>query len=95
MFDLEADRIQSLNIDPDVVESERGVVTSGRSTGLENSNYRMINEQVKASALRAHPYSWSVIGHESDIANWRLKDLQNYHHNNYCVQQPNSCGGSG
>jgi len=33
MFDLEADRIQNLDINADVVESERGVVTSERSTG--------------------------------------------------------------
>jgi zinc protease len=83
IFDLEADRIQNLNIDPQVVESERRVVTSERSTGLENSNFRMISEQVKAAAFRAHPYSWSVIGHESDIANWRLEDLQSYHKTYY------------
>ncbi|MBF7071821.1 insulinase family protein [Glaciecola sp. MH2013] len=83
MFDLEADRIQHLDIDPEVVESERGVVTSERSTGLENSNYRMLSEQVKATAFRAHPYSWSVIGHESDIANWKLKDLQDFHKTYY------------
>jgi zinc protease len=83
IFDLEADRIQNLNIDPQVVESERGVVTSERSTGLENSNFRMISEQVKAAAFRAHPYSWSVIGHESDIANWSLEDLQSYHKTYY------------
>jgi predicted Zn-dependent peptidase len=83
MFDLEADRIQNLDINPDVVESERGVVTSERSTGLENSNYRMLSEQVKAAAFRAHPYSWSVIGHESDIANWKLQDLKDYHKTYY------------
>jgi predicted Zn-dependent peptidase len=37
IFDLEADRISSLSIDPSIVESERGVVLSERRTGLENS----------------------------------------------------------
>lgn len=83
MFDLEADRMQNLDINADVVESERGVVTSERSTGLENSNYRMLSEQVKAAAFRAHPYSWSVIGHESDIANWKLQDLKDFHKTYY------------
>jgi zinc protease len=83
MFDLEADRIQNLSFTPSVVESERGVVASERSTGLENSNFRMLSEQVKASAFRAHPYSWSVIGHESDIANWKLDDLVAYHKTYY------------
>ncbi|MFQ3249299.1 MAG: zinc protease [Glaciecola sp.] len=83
MFDLEADRIQNLDINAEVVESERGVVTSERSTGLENSNYRMLSEQVKAAAFRAHTYSWSVIGHESDIANWKLQDLKDFHKTYY------------
>jgi predicted Zn-dependent peptidase len=83
MFDLEADRIQNLDINADVVENERGVVISERSTGLENSNYRMLSEQVKAAAFRAHPYSWSVIGHESDIANWKLQDLKDFHKTYY------------
>lgn len=79
IFDLEADRIAHLDIDKDVVESERGVVTSERSTGLENSNFRAIWEEVKGAAFRAHPYSWSVIGHASDIANWSLADLESFH----------------
>ncbi|PWK46388.1 M16 family metallopeptidase [Pleionea mediterranea] len=83
MFDLEADRIEHLDIDKDVVESERGVVASERRTGLENSNFRAISEEVKNAAFRAHPYSWSVIGHESDIENWTLKDLQQYHKTYY------------
>ncbi len=83
MFDLEADRIANLAIDANMVESERGVVTSERSTGLENSNFRAIWEEVKGAAFRAHPYSWSVIGHESDIANWSLDDLKQYHKTYY------------
>ncbi|GGD58489.1 M16 family metallopeptidase [Lacimicrobium alkaliphilum] len=83
MFDLEADRIANLDIDPQVVESERGVVMSERSTGLENSNFRTLHEEVKGVAFRAHPYSWSVIGHDSDIANWTLEDLRQYHKTYY------------
>lgn len=79
IFDLEADRIAHLDIDPKMVASERGVVTSERSTGLENSNYRTLAEEVKGVAFRAHPYSWPVIGHESDIAAWSQHDLEEYH----------------
>ncbi|MDO6425994.1 pitrilysin family protein [Thalassotalea sp. 1_MG-2023] len=83
MFDLEADRIANLSIDKNMVESERGVVTSERSTGLENSNFRAISEEVKNAAFRAHPYSWSVIGHQSDIDNWSLEDLKRFHKTYY------------
>lgn len=78
IFDLEADRIANLDLDPEMVESERGVVLSERSTGLENSNFRNISEQVKGAAFLAHPYRWSVIGYESDIKNWSIEDLQTY-----------------
>lgn len=78
IFDLEADRIADLNLDDKMVESERGVVASERSTGLENSPWRTLGEEVDGMAFRAHPYSWPVIGHESDIKGWKKSDLQAY-----------------
>jgi len=78
IFDLEADRIAHLALDSTMVESERGVVLSERSTGLENSNFRNLSTQVKGAAFLAHPYRWSVIGYESDIKNWAISDLQRY-----------------
>ncbi|MDO6618432.1 MULTISPECIES: pitrilysin family protein [unclassified Shewanella] len=83
IFDLEADRIANLDINSQMVESERGVVQSERTTGLENSNWRTLQQEVKGAAFRAHPYSWPVIGHESDIAAWSLADLQQYHKTYY------------
>lgn len=83
IFDLEADRIAHLDIDPKMVDSERGVVASERTTGLENSNWRTLEEELKGAAFRAHPYSWSVIGHESDITAWNLDDLVQYHKTYY------------
>lgn len=88
IFDLESDRIASLAIDPKMVESERGVVLSERSTGLENSNYRRLMETVQAMSIEAHPYHWSVIGYESDIKAWKQEDLENYFKTYYA---PNNC----
>lgn len=79
IFELEADRIEHLKISKEMLESERGVVASERRTGLENSNFRAIWQEVKGAAFRAHPYSWPVIGHESDIQNWQLDDLVTFH----------------
>lgn len=78
IFKLESDRIASLSIDPKMVESERGVVLSERSTGLENSNYRLIGELVQSTAFQEHPYMFPVIGFESDIKSWTQEDLENY-----------------
>jgi zinc protease len=78
IFDLEADRISSLNIDPKMVESERGVVLSERSTGLENSPWRMLFENIQATAFQTGAYHWPVIGYEEDIKNWTKEDLEYY-----------------
>jgi len=78
IFDLEADRIRDLAIDSSMVQSERGVVLSERSTGLENSNYQVISELVQATAFTEHPYMFPVIGFESDIKKWTQADLEKY-----------------
>ncbi|NVD71016.1 insulinase family protein [Duganella sp. BJB1802] len=83
IFTLESDRIAHLTIDPKMVASERGVVLSERSTGLENSNIRALHEEVNGVAFQAHPYSWPVIGHESDIKAWTQDDLQRYFNTYY------------
>lgn len=88
IFDLEGDRISSLSIDPKIVESERGVVLSERSTGLENSPWRQLSEAVKATAFLEHPYHWSVIGYEDDMKNWKQQDLERYFKMYYA---PNNC----
>jgi predicted Zn-dependent peptidase len=78
IFKLEGDRIAHLSIDPKMVESERGVVLSERSTGLENSNVQMLVQELDSVAFVAHPYAIPTIGWESDIKAWTQQDLQNY-----------------
>jgi zinc protease len=88
IFDLEADRIAHLNFDSSMIESERGVILSERSTGLENNPMEELWQEVQATAYIAHPYMWPVIGWESDIKNWTKQDLENYFHTYYA---PNNC----
>jgi zinc protease len=88
MFDLEGDRIASLSIDPKMVESERGVVLSERSTGLENSPWEFLTQSVQATAFQQHPYHWPVIGYEDDMKNWKQADLERYFKTYYA---PNNC----
>lgn len=83
IFDLEADRIGHLNFDPQMIESERGVILSERTTGLENNPLEQLWQEVQATAFVAHPYMWPVIGWESDIKNWTKADLENYFHTYY------------
>lgn len=88
IFDLESDRIANLNFDPKMIESERGVIVSERSTGLENNPLEQLWQETQATAFVAHQYQWPVIGWESDIKNWTKEDLENYFHTYYA---PNNC----
>ncbi|MBT8426757.1 MAG: insulinase family protein, partial [Erythrobacter sp.] len=88
IIELEADRLQNLDIDPDVVESERGVAYSERRLRVDNNNNGRLYEQVMATAFVAHPYEFPVIGWPSDIENWTQKDLESYFKTYYA---PNNC----
>jgi zinc protease len=78
IFDIEADRIQNLNFDPQKIESERGVVASERRLSVDNDNGGMLDEQLWASAFIAHPYQWPVVGWMSDIEHWTIDDLKHH-----------------
>ena len=88
IFDLEADRIQHLNLDPEIVESERGVVSNERKLSVDNSTFGALYEQMNAVAFLAHPYGWPVIGWASDIESWSLDDLKGHYRMGYA---PNNC----
>lgn len=83
MIEMEADRMQGLLLDPKVLESERGVVTSERRMGVENNNDSILSENVRATAIMAHPYHWDVIGWMSDIQSWKRDDIMNYYRTYY------------
>jgi zinc protease len=78
IFELEGDRLENLAIDPDVVESERGVVYSERRMRYENDNFGRLYLEMNATAFIAHPYQFPVIGWASDVENWTQTDLEDY-----------------
>ena len=83
VLELESDRLQNLAFDPDVVDSERGVVYSERRTRVDNNNLLKLLEQVRATAYVAHPYQFPVIGWPSDIESWTQDDLVAYYETYY------------
>lgn len=78
VFDLESDRVANLAFVPDVIESERGVVSSERRLRVEDNNPGFLGEQVQAAAFVAHPYRFPTIGWPADIQAWRMSDLQTF-----------------
>jgi len=83
MIEMEADRMQSLLLDPKVLESERGVIASERRMSVENNNDAILAENVRATAIMAHPYHWDVIGWMSDILSWKREDVLAYYRTYY------------
>lgn len=88
IFELEADRLRNLSFDPQVIESERGVVYSERRLSVDDSQFGRLAEQVQATAYVAHPYSNPTIGWPSDIESWTVDDLKTFFKRYYA---PNNC----
>ncbi|MDH3533124.1 MAG: insulinase family protein, partial [Gammaproteobacteria bacterium] len=88
IFELEADRLQNLALDADIIESERNVIVSERRSGVDDNNFSRLLEQVYATAYIAHPYQFPILGWPSDIRAWTAADLVNYYRAYYA---PNNC----
>ena len=78
VLDLESDRVGSLAFVPEVIESERGVVSSERRLRVEDNNPGFLSEQVQAAAFVTHPYRFPTIGWPADIQAWRRSDLEQF-----------------
>jgi len=78
VLDLESDRVGNLAFVPEVIESERGVVSSERRLRVEDNNPGFLSEQVQAAAFVTHPYRFPTIGWPADIQAWRRSDLEQF-----------------
>ena len=79
---LESDRMQNSVFDPDEVEAERTVILSERE-GYENTPQFVLREEVQATAYKAHPYQWGIIGWPSDLKTMTRDDLYSYYSERY------------
>jgi zinc protease len=83
VFELEADRIRGLSLDPKMIESERGVVYSERLLLVEDNSAGFLSEQVQARAFLAHPYRFPTIGLPADMRSWTAADLKQFYRTYY------------
>jgi zinc protease len=79
---LEAERMQNSIFEPNEVESERTVILSERE-GMENSPDYVLYEEVQATAYKAHPYQWGVIGWSSDLKSMTRDELYAHYQKYY------------
>ena len=83
VLDLESDRVANLAFAPELIESERNVVSSERRLRVEDNNHGLLAEHVQTTAFLAHPYRFPTIGWPEDIRSWRLQDLQAFYRTYY------------
>lgn len=75
-FKLEADRMRNLDLKAEELEKELQVVTEERRMRTDDKPRAKTLEQFNAVAFSNSPYKHPVIGWPSDIANYKIDDLQ-------------------
>lgn len=83
VFDLEADRMASLDLNDENIHSESGVVSEERLVGTDNDNEGIMYEELFATAYEAHPYGSPVLGWMESIKHFNRKDCQDYFNTYY------------
>jgi predicted Zn-dependent peptidase len=78
VFDLESDRMRSLRINQQVLDSEREVVKEERRLRVENEILGLLDEELGTLVWKAHPYRWPVIGWMGDINNISKSDCDRF-----------------
>jgi predicted Zn-dependent peptidase len=76
---LEADRMRSLNVNEQTLETQRSVVMEERRTRYDNQPYGTMYEELFAHAYKVQSYRWPTIGSMNDIASASLDDVRDFH----------------
>ena len=83
MMQLEADRMQNLNIAAEFVDSERAVVLEERNQRIENDPGAIFNEQRRAAQYIHHPYGIPIIGWQHEIEELTVEDAVSFYEDHY------------
>src|SRR3954468_15133427 len=82
MLFIEAERMASCLYHPDDCESERTVIISELQGG-ENDPDQLLDQELTATAFKAHPYRHPTIGWLSDLETMSRDDLYGYYRQYY------------
>lgn len=83
MLELEADRMQNLQLDAKEFQKERQVVLEERRMRTEDKPSARLYERFSALAYDTNPYRRPVIGWQQDIEGYQLSDLQHWYAQHY------------
>jgi len=82
MLFIESERMANCLYDPDDCESERTVIISELQGG-ENDPDQFLDQEVVATAFKAHPYRHPTIGWLADLQTMTREDLYGYYRRYY------------
>ncbi|MGH9347632.1 MAG: M16 family metallopeptidase [Vicinamibacterales bacterium] len=82
MLFIESERMANCLYDPDDCESERTVIISELQGG-ENDPDQLLDQEVTATAFKAHPYHHPTIGWLADLKTMTRDDLYGYYRRFY------------
>lgn len=83
MMELEADRMQHLRFNDEIVKKERNIVMEERRLRVDNDPVSLLNEQMRAALFLNHFYGRPVIGWQHEIAQFTLKDAKEFYRKSY------------
>jgi zinc protease len=86
-LELEADRMRNLKVSEDLFLTERKVVVEERRLRTDDDPVNSLYEETVATAFKAHPYQWPIVGWMHDVAGVTLEDAKSYYDRYY---QPNN-----
>ena len=78
-FELEADRMQNLTLDPEETKKEIKVVMEERRLRTEDRPEGLLYEKFMAAAYQTHSYKNPVIGWMQDLENISVNDLREWY----------------
>ncbi|WP_319084391.1 M16 family metallopeptidase [Aliarcobacter skirrowii] len=82
-LELFAELMQNLNLKNKEFQPERDVVAEERRWRTDNNPMGYLQFRLFNNSYIYHPYHWTPIGFMSDIQNWKIEDIKDFHSRYY------------
>ena len=82
-LELFADLMENLTLKDEEFQPERDVVAEERRWRTDNNPMGYLQFRLFNNAYIYHPYHWTPIGFMSDIKNWSIEDIRDFHSTYY------------
>jgi len=82
-LELFADLMENLTLKDEEFQPERDVVAEERRWRTDNNPMGYLQFRLFNNAYIYHPYHWTPIGFMSDIQNWSIEDIRDFHSTYY------------